>query len=309
MSYSYSRCSASSAAAAPGKTALLRGRGRRRMDSVGLLRTRTLGAGGPEVSVVGLGTNNFGGALDYEQSLAVVDAALDAGVTLLRHRGHLRRQGTSEESSARRSRDGATRSCSRRSSARRWTERPAERRGSRDYIRRAVEGSLRRLRTDVIDLYQHARARREHADRGDARRARRARARRARCARSARPTSRPRRSRRPSGSRASAGWRVRRGAERVLAARARRRGGASCRTCERLGIGMLPYFPLASGLLTGKYRARRAAAGGHAARGREIAGESAGTRSSALQRVRGRARDAPLESRSAGSRRSPPSRR
>ena len=36
------------------------------MDSVGLLRTRTLGDGGPEVSVVGLGTNNFGARCDYE---------------------------------------------------------------------------------------------------------------------------------------------------------------------------------------------------------------------------------------------------
>ena len=47
------------------------------------MRTRLLGAGGPEVSVVGLGTNNFGGRIDYEQSLAVLDAALDAGVTLI----------------------------------------------------------------------------------------------------------------------------------------------------------------------------------------------------------------------------------
>ena len=35
---------------------------------------RVLGNGGPEVSVVGLGTNNFGGRIDYEQSLAVIDA-------------------------------------------------------------------------------------------------------------------------------------------------------------------------------------------------------------------------------------------
>src|SRR5437764_3309601 len=40
-------------------------------------------------------------------------------------------------------------------------------------------------------------------------------------------------------------------------------------TCERLGIGMLPYFPLASGLLTGKYTRGEAASGGRLA-GREI---------------------------------------
>jgi len=46
------------------------------------MRSRALGAGGPEVSVVGLGTNNFGMRCDYDRSLAVIDAALDAGITL-----------------------------------------------------------------------------------------------------------------------------------------------------------------------------------------------------------------------------------
>src|SRR4051812_10336462 len=47
------------------------------------MRTRRLGAEGPEVSVVGLGCNNFGMRLDLDGTRAVVDAALDAGVTLL----------------------------------------------------------------------------------------------------------------------------------------------------------------------------------------------------------------------------------
>ena len=47
------------------------------------MRTRTLGEGGPEVSVVGLGTNNFGARCDLEQSRAVIEAALDEGVTLI----------------------------------------------------------------------------------------------------------------------------------------------------------------------------------------------------------------------------------
>ena len=36
------------------------------------MRTRLLGPGGPEVSVVGLGTNNFGGRIDYERSLTPI---------------------------------------------------------------------------------------------------------------------------------------------------------------------------------------------------------------------------------------------
>jgi aryl-alcohol dehydrogenase-like predicted oxidoreductase len=47
------------------------------------MRTRKLGDGGPDVSVVGLGCNNFGGRVDVAGTRAVVDAALDAGVTLL----------------------------------------------------------------------------------------------------------------------------------------------------------------------------------------------------------------------------------
>ena len=46
------------------------------------MRTRHLGDGGPEVTVVGLGCNNFGGRVGLEGARAVVDAALDAGVTL-----------------------------------------------------------------------------------------------------------------------------------------------------------------------------------------------------------------------------------
>ena len=47
------------------------------------MRSRRLGTEGPEVSVVGLGCNNFGRTVDLEGTRAVVDAALDAGVTLL----------------------------------------------------------------------------------------------------------------------------------------------------------------------------------------------------------------------------------
>src|SRR4029078_12357395 len=122
-------------------------------SSVGRMRTRVLGEGGPDVSVVRLGTNNFGGRIDYDRSLAVIDAALDAGVTLI-DTADIYGQGTSEEFIGRAlegRRDGvliATKFGSE------MDERPEERRGNPDYVKWAVERSLRRLRTDVIDLYQ-----------------------------------------------------------------------------------------------------------------------------------------------------------
>ena len=109
------------------------------------MRMRSLGEGGPDVSVVGLGTNNFGGRIDYEQSLAVIEAALDAGITLF-DTADIYGPGTSEEFIGRAlegRRDGvliATKF------GKPMDERHEERRGSRDYIRWAVEGSLRRSR-------------------------------------------------------------------------------------------------------------------------------------------------------------------
>src|SRR6266571_666344 len=117
------------------------------------MRTRFLGDGGPEVSVVGLGTNNFGRRCDYEQTLAVIDAALDEGVTLF-DTADIYGQGTSEEYIGRALEGRRDRVLIATKFGSEMHERPEERRGSPDYIRWAVEGSLRRLRTDVIDVYQ-----------------------------------------------------------------------------------------------------------------------------------------------------------
>ncbi|MGC4938954.1 aldo/keto reductase [Kribbella sp. DT2] len=218
---------------------------------------RQLGDSGLTVSVVGLGCNNFGGRIDADQAKTVVDAAVDAGITLFDtadvYRGEL---GFSEQIlgdalGARRDEvviatkfggdmlgeNGPD-----------WGVR-----GSRRYIRKAVEASLRRLGTDWIDLYQlHVpdpvtpieetlAALTELVAEGKVR---------------------------YLGSSQFAGWQV------VDADWAARTGGTEhfisaqnkyslldrdvedelVPACEHLGIGILPYFPLESGLLTGKYK-------------------------------------------------------
>ena len=47
------------------------------------MKYRKLGKSGLEVSVVGLGTNNFGGRLDYENTNKVISQALDVGINLI----------------------------------------------------------------------------------------------------------------------------------------------------------------------------------------------------------------------------------
>jgi aryl-alcohol dehydrogenase-like predicted oxidoreductase len=229
------------------------------------MRTRKLGP--LEVSVVGLGCNNFGGRLDEEGTKAVVDAALAAEVTFFDTADVYGNQGGSERVlgrvlEGRRDQvvlatkfggdmgDGATR------------------RGSRDYILRALDASLRRLQTDVIDLYQHHRedpdtpveetiaALDELVDQGTIR---------AYGTSNYQPMNLER-------AKAVAGpgyvseqseysW-LTRDAEKELLP-----------TCERLGLGFIPYFPLASGLLTGKVSRDHPPAEGTRLHGREISAE------------------------------------
>ena len=201
---------------------------------------------------MGLGCNNFGRAVDLDGTRAVVDAAIDAGVTLVDTADIYGNQGDSESFlgevlEGRRDRvvlatkfggdmnDGATA------------------RGSRAYIRKAINASLERLRSDYVDVYQyhtpdhitpydetfgaldelvkegkvryvgHSNLQPEEVEQVDEL---------ARARELVRPVS--------AQNRYSL---LERGAERELLP-----------TCGRLGLGVLPYFPLASGLLTGKYR-------------------------------------------------------
>ncbi|MCL4293826.1 MAG: aldo/keto reductase [Acidimicrobiia bacterium] len=214
---------------------------------------RRLGDSGLVVSAVGLGGNNFGLHLDLDATRAVVDAALDLGVNLIDTSDSY---GTSEEVLGE-VLDGrradvviATKFGSDLHGAN-GPDRGA--RGSRRYIRRAIEASLRRLRTDHIDLYQlhwpdpHTpiaetlAALTELVAEGKVR---------------------------YIGSSNLAAWQVTdaewtartAGTERFVSAQNHynllERGAEAelVPACRHHGIGVLPYFPLASGLLTGKYR-------------------------------------------------------
>jgi aryl-alcohol dehydrogenase-like predicted oxidoreductase len=118
------------------------------------MQKRRLGGAGPAVSLVGLGTNNFGGRIDLAASRLVVDKALDLGVTLIDTADIYGNKGGSEE-------------ClgqilgPRRNNVVLATKfgLPMDNAGklhgaSRRYIMQAAEASLRRLKTDWIDLYQ-----------------------------------------------------------------------------------------------------------------------------------------------------------
>src|SRR5579884_521691 len=117
------------------------------------MRTRTLGEGGPEVTVVGLGTNNFGGRIDYDATVAVIDEALEQGITLF-DTADIYGQGASEDFIGRALEGRRDRVLIATKFGKEMKDNPSDRRGSRDYIRSAVERSLSRLRTDHIDVYQ-----------------------------------------------------------------------------------------------------------------------------------------------------------
>jgi aryl-alcohol dehydrogenase-like predicted oxidoreductase len=119
------------------------------------MRYRAVGNSGLIVSVVGLGCNNFGRRLDTDGARPVVDAAIEAGVTLFDTADvYGRSEEILGEVLAGR-RDQVVLATKFGSQGADMGYGPAAgAKGGRAYIRRAVEHSLRRLRTDHIDLYQ-----------------------------------------------------------------------------------------------------------------------------------------------------------
>ena len=225
------------------------------------LPTRSLGDDGPQVSVIGLGCNNFGRRVDLDGTRAVVDAALEADITFFDTADiYGSPHGRSEEFlgevlQGRRDQVVLATKFGMNMDDGRGP------RGSRDYILHAVEASLRRLQTDVIDYYWY------HQPDGVT------------------PIAETLETLNGLVQAGTVRWI---GASNFSAqqieeadAVARERGFARFTsiqnqysllvrdperqvlpTCERLGLGFVPFFPLASGLLTGKYRRGEAAPAG-----------------------------------------------
>lgn len=214
--------------------------------------SRALGSSDISVSAVGLGCNNFGQRVDLRGTRAVVDAALAEGITLFDTADTYGGFGRSETflGEVLEGRRGQVVLATKFGWDRGDGKGP---RGSRAYIREAVEGSLRRLRTGVIELYWY------HVPDGE--------------------TS-------IVDTLAALDELIRAGKIRAIGAsnftvEQVREADAAARAngltafvaiqnqysllmrdaerevlplCEQLGLGFVPYFPLASGLLTGKYR-------------------------------------------------------
>ncbi len=217
------------------------------------MEIRNLGRSGLRVSAVGLGCNNFGGRLDLEATRSVIHAAFDAGITLFDTADVYGDKGGSETlmgdviGAMRHEIVIASKFCMP------MDDSETLKGGSRRYIMTAVEASLKRLQTDYLDLYQmhrmdpltpieeSLRALSDLVTQGKIR---------------------------YFGCSNFTGWRM---VEAQWTAKAlgiqgfvsaqdeyslvkREHEADLIPALREYGLGLLPYFPLASGLLTGKYR-------------------------------------------------------
>jgi aryl-alcohol dehydrogenase-like predicted oxidoreductase len=214
--------------------------------------TRPLGDSGLDTTVVGLGCNNFGRRLDQDGTRAVVDASLEAGVTFFDTADIYGGSGASETllGEALKGRRDQVVLATKFGMDMGDGQGP---RGSRGYIMHAVENSLQRLQTDVIDIYWYhqpdgvtpieetlgalqelitaGKVRAIGASNFDAEQIHEAEA-------AARENDLTRFS----------------AIQNEYSLLAREAEDEVLPLCQQLGIGFVPYFPLASGLLTGKYR-------------------------------------------------------
>jgi aryl-alcohol dehydrogenase-like predicted oxidoreductase len=216
------------------------------------MEIRNLGGSGLRVSVVGLGCNNFGQRLDVEGTRKVIHKAIDVGITLFDTADIYGNRGGSETAMGEVLGDRRKDIVLASKFAMQMDEEGVKKGASRRYIMKAVEDSLKRLRTDYIDLYQQhtydpltpieetLRALQDLVTQGKVR---------------------------YIGCSNLPAWRV---AEAALTAKAinvtpfssiQDEYSLVVRDIEKelqpvakaYNLGILPYFPLASGLLTGKY--------------------------------------------------------
>jgi aryl-alcohol dehydrogenase-like predicted oxidoreductase len=226
---------------------------------------RQLGRSGPLVSAVGLGTNNLGSRLDDRAAAEVLDRAFELGVTFIDTadvygRSYGAGAGASESQLGRllgaRRRDVVLAT----KFGHEMSDSLAERGASRRWIEKAAEASLRRLQTDWIDLYQlHVadpatpieetlRALEDLVQAGKVRYVGH--------------------SNLAAWQIVDADWTARAhdlarpvSAQMHYSLLAREIQAEVIPACEALGLGIIPYFPLESGFLTGKYRRNGAGTG------------------------------------------------
>jgi aryl-alcohol dehydrogenase-like predicted oxidoreductase len=118
------------------------------------MQKRKLGSSTLEVTVVGLGGNNFGGRIELKASQRTVHAALDLGINLIDTADTYGNKGGSEEELGKILGDRRKDIVLATKFGLQMDDAGKLMGASRGYIMRAVEASLRRLRTDWIDLYQ-----------------------------------------------------------------------------------------------------------------------------------------------------------
>jgi aryl-alcohol dehydrogenase-like predicted oxidoreductase len=217
------------------------------------MEIRNLGQSGLRVSSIGLGCNNFGGRIDEAATKRVIHKALDLGITLFDTADTYGEKGGSETVMGNILGADRQRIVLATKFASPMDDSGEKTGGSRRYIMTAVEDSLRRLRTDWIDLYQMHRVDPntpiEETLRALDDLIRQGKVRYIGC------------SNFPAWQMTEASWTAR---------TAGLNGFVSCQdeyslvhrapeaelipAARKLGFGLLPFFPLASGLLTGKYR-------------------------------------------------------
>ena len=233
---------------------------------------RYLGNSGLQVSVVGLGTNNFGrrldAGIDADQAAAVVRECLDQSINFFDTADVYGGRGPSEEYLGRALQGHRQEVVIATKFGARMGDQPMRSGGSRRWMMQAVEDSLRRLGTDYIDLYQvhqpDPRTPDEETRRGldDLVRSGKV---------------------RYVGASNYPGWRLARsqsiaqacGYAPLVSIQSeynvlnRKLEAEVIPAAQHFGISLVPFYPLASGLLTGKYRRDATGASGRLAQGRD----------------------------------------